>query len=58
MHHSGVVAVEWADRLRKDLLGEHVSVKLETEDVKSRNIYITAYGLGPTNLLKKLQIKS
>jgi len=58
MHNSGVVAVEWADRLQKDLLGEHVSVKLETEDVESRNIYITAYGLGPTNLLKKLPIKS
>lgn len=58
MHNSGVVAVEWADRLQKDFLGEHVSVKLETEDVESRNIYITAYGLKPTNLLKKLQIKS
>ncbi len=58
MHNSGVVAVEWADRLQKDLLGEHVSVKLETPDVESRNICITAYGLEPTNLLKKLQIKS
>ena len=76
MHNSGVVAVEWADRLPGDLLGEHISVKLETPDVElhseriprpppvdcrvlqSRNICITAYGLEPTNLLKKLQIKS
>lgn len=55
MHNSGVVAVEWADRLQKDLLGEHVSIKIETLDVESRNIYITAYGLEPTNMLKKLQ---
>jgi tRNA threonylcarbamoyladenosine biosynthesis protein TsaE len=55
MHNSGVVAVEWADRLPGDFLGEHVSVKIETLDVESRNIYITAYGLKPTNLLKKLQ---
>ena len=55
MHNSGVVAVEWADRLPGNLLGEHISVILETPDVESRNIYITAYGLKPTNLLKKLQ---
>ncbi len=58
MHNSGIVAVEWADRLHEELLAEHVSVKLEISDIESRNICITTYGLEPSNLLKKLQIKS
>jgi len=55
LHGNGVTAIEWAGRLRKDLLADHIDIQLEITADESRKIRITAYGLEPRNLLKKLE---
>jgi tRNA threonylcarbamoyladenosine biosynthesis protein TsaE len=55
LHGNGVVAIEWAERLREDLPSEHVSIDFEILDHESRKIGITAYGLEGINMIKKLE---
>ncbi len=55
MHSDGVVVIEWADRLHKDLLSEHVAIHIEILDDESRKIRITAYGLEGVNVIEKLK---
>ena len=55
LDQNGVVAIEWADRLNQNLLADHVNIQIEISGDESRIICITASGLGPVNLLKKLQ---
>ena len=50
-----VVAIEWADRIQKELLHDHVIVNFEISDEESRKICFTAHGLECVNLLKKLE---
>lgn len=52
---NGIVAVEWADRLTKDLLSAHIEIRLEISDDESRQISLSAYGQREKNLLKRLQ---
>lgn len=52
---TGVVAIEWAERLGGDLPEAHVCVQLEISGDSSRDIRITGYGLGPANLLKDIK---
>lgn len=53
----GVVAIEWADRLQKDDLGEHLDVHVQITDEGTRQIRITLYGRTHKNLLKELEKK-
>ena len=51
----GVVAIEWAERLPADLLGEHLAVHFESVDADSREIRLTAYGHALADLLKEVE---
>jgi tRNA threonylcarbamoyladenosine biosynthesis protein TsaE len=51
----GIIAIEWANRIQEELLHEHVIVKFEITDDKSRKICFTAHHLECENLLKKLE---
>lgn len=55
LHGSGVVVIEWADRLHEDLLAEHLAIHLEILDDESRRITFEAHGLEAVNLIKKLR---
>ena len=50
-----VVAIEWADRIQKELLHDHLIVNFEIYDEESRKICFTAHGRECVNLLKKLE---
>lgn len=50
-----VVAMEWADKLSKAALLDHISLRFEIAGENSRNIAITAFGRYETDLLKKLK---
>lgn len=55
LHGDGVVAIEWAERLGKDLPSEHVNIDFEILDHESRKIGITAYGFEGVNMIKMLE---
>ena len=55
LHHKGVAAIEWADRLTDELLAEHVRVQLEITGDNKRKICFNGYGLKPLNLLIGLE---
>lgn len=42
LHGEGVAAIEWAERLPKDALPEHIAIHLEILDDDSRKIRVTA----------------
>lgn len=52
---AGVIAIEWADKLKPDDLVEYLSIAFEIQDDESRKISLTAYGLQAVNLLKELE---
>ena len=54
MDSDGVVVIEWADRLHKNILSEHVAIHIEILDDESRKIRITAHGLEGINVIEKL----
>jgi len=54
MEDPAVTAIEWAERLTADLPRERLAVDLRFVDETSRRITITAYGLAPAILLKRL----
>lgn len=56
LYNNNVVAIEWADRITKDLPKEHLSIQLEIANNESRNFFFTAYGLEAVNLLRRLEI--
>jgi tRNA threonylcarbamoyladenosine biosynthesis protein TsaE len=49
-----IVAVEWADRLTKNLYADHIRIELIFRDDDSRLINIEAIGKESTTLVKKL----
>ena len=53
----GVVAIEWADRLQSDTLGDHLSVHLTSSGPEEREIRLIPYGLAMTNLLRDVSIR-
>jgi len=55
LYNNSVVAIEWADRLDENLPAEHLNIQFEISNDDSRQIYLTAYGLEPLNLLKRLE---
>ncbi|HHC25256.1 MAG TPA: tRNA (adenosine(37)-N6)-threonylcarbamoyltransferase complex ATPase subunit type 1 TsaE [Desulfobacterales bacterium] len=44
LHGEGVTAIEWADRLHKDILAEHIAMDFEILDDESRKICISEHG--------------
>jgi tRNA threonylcarbamoyladenosine biosynthesis protein TsaE len=55
LEENSVIAIEWADKLSKAALFDHVFTTFEISDENSRKISITAFGLAEINLLKKLK---
>jgi tRNA threonylcarbamoyladenosine biosynthesis protein TsaE len=55
---NGIIAVEWAERLSQDLNRDHVNMEFVIRDDDSRIINITAVGLEPIQLVKKIQDKN
>ncbi len=50
----GVVAIEWAERLKQDMPVEHLSINIEAISAAKRKIIITAHGHNAVNLLKNM----
>jgi len=50
----GVVAIEWANKLPKNLLAEYLAVHIDILNDKSRKISMAAYGLRGENLIGKI----
>jgi len=55
LEENGVIAIEWADKLSKEFLSEHVTIHFEICNENLRKIRITSYGLEEINLLGKLK---
>lgn len=51
MHGDGVTAIEWADRLEKDLVAGYLAIHLEIIDDDTRKILMDTYGLEGLNLI-------
>jgi tRNA threonylcarbamoyladenosine biosynthesis protein TsaE len=54
LHNSGIVAIEWADRIENKLLSGSINIHFELTGDNTRNICITAYDLKNANLLKNI----
>jgi len=55
LEENGIIAIEWADKLSRKFLSEHVAMHFEICNENLRKICITSYGLEEINLLKKLK---
>jgi len=54
LHDSGIVAIEWADRIEQKLLPDSITIRFEITDDDTRKICITAYDLKNATLLKNI----
>ena len=54
LEEDSVIAIEWADKLSKGVLVDHLSMQFHITNENSRKIFITAYGPEAINLLQKL----
>lgn len=54
LHNSGVVAIEWADRIEQKLLPDSINIHFELTGDKTRKICITAYDFKNADLLKNI----
>jgi tRNA threonylcarbamoyladenosine biosynthesis protein TsaE len=54
LHNSGIVAIEWADRIEQKLLPDSITIRFEITDDDTRKICITAYDLKNATLLKNI----
>ncbi len=50
-----VVAIEWADKIRREHLPDHVVLTFKISGDQSREIYMSAYGVNAVALLKKIK---
>lgn len=50
-----VTAIEWADRLQKQALGDHLAVRIEISGEDTRQVTLTAYGRTRKILLKEIE---
>ncbi|MDL1968002.1 MAG: tRNA (adenosine(37)-N6)-threonylcarbamoyltransferase complex ATPase subunit type 1 TsaE [Deltaproteobacteria bacterium] len=55
LRSDGVVAIEWADKLPKNLLLEYLAIHIEMLNNESRKISISAYGLRKENPIKQIK---
>jgi tRNA threonylcarbamoyladenosine biosynthesis protein TsaE len=54
LRSDGVVAIEWADKLPKNLLTEYLAIHIDILNNESRKISIAAHGLRGENLIRKI----
>lgn len=54
LDEDGVAAIEWADRLGPDALGDHLTVHLTVAGLEEREIRLIPYGLAMTDLLREI----
>jgi tRNA threonylcarbamoyladenosine biosynthesis protein TsaE len=54
LHNSGIVAIEWADRIEQKFLPDSINIHFELTGDKSRKICITTYDLKNADLLKNI----
>jgi len=54
LRSDGVVAIEWADKLPKNLLPEYLAIHIDILNDESRKISMAAYGLRGENLIGKI----
>ena len=57
LRSDGIVAIEWADKLPKDLLPEYLEIHIDILNDESRKISMVAHGLRGENLIKKIMEK-
>ncbi len=55
LRSDGVVAIEWADKLPKNLITEYLAIHIDILNDKSRKISMAAYGLREENLIRKIK---
>ena len=55
LEEDSVIAIEWADKLSKGALFDHLSTQFEIFNENSRKISITAYGPEATSFLRSLK---
>ncbi|OGP63237.1 MAG: tRNA (adenosine(37)-N6)-threonylcarbamoyltransferase complex ATPase subunit type 1 TsaE [Deltaproteobacteria bacterium RBG_13_49_15] len=54
LESGGVVAIEWADRIGKEALGDHIHAHFEMTDDASRDILLVASGAVSVEILNHL----
>jgi tRNA threonylcarbamoyladenosine biosynthesis protein TsaE len=54
LHNSGIVAIEWADRIGQKLMPDSITIHFEITGDETRKISITAYDLKNADLLKNI----
>ena len=54
LRNSGIVAIEWADRMEQEPLSDSINIHFELTGDKSRKICITAYDVKNADLLKNI----
>jgi tRNA threonylcarbamoyladenosine biosynthesis protein TsaE len=54
LHNSGIVAIEWADRIGQRLMPDAITIHFEITGDETRKISITAYDLKNADLLKNI----
>ena len=52
LRSDGVVAIEWADKLPKNLLAEYLAIHIEILNNESRKISMTVHGVRGENLIR------
>ncbi|MCK5508728.1 MAG: tRNA (adenosine(37)-N6)-threonylcarbamoyltransferase complex ATPase subunit type 1 TsaE [Desulfobacterales bacterium] len=57
LRSDGIAAIEWADKLPKDLLSEYLAIHIDIFNDESRKISMTAHELRGENLIKKIMEK-
>jgi tRNA threonylcarbamoyladenosine biosynthesis protein TsaE len=55
LHQDGVVVIEWAERMAREDLVDHVAVEFEIKGKSVRKIRLRGYGQRCNNLLRELQ---
>ena len=54
LHNSGIVAIEWADRIGQKLMPDAITIHIEITGDETRKISITAYNLKNADQLKNI----
>ncbi|MDL1964066.1 MAG: tRNA (adenosine(37)-N6)-threonylcarbamoyltransferase complex ATPase subunit type 1 TsaE [Deltaproteobacteria bacterium] len=57
LRNDGIVAIEWADKLPKNLLPEYLAIHIDILNDESRKIIMVAHGLREEDLIKKMEKK-
>ena len=57
LRSDGIAAIEWADKLPKNLFSEYLEIHIDILNDESRKISIAAHGLRVENLIRKMEKK-